>query len=75
MSKKLKSLAPSVSNTLTDDCPRYRILSLYPQKNQWTSHTLFRTLQTTLPFPIRKLQVDNVLHSEVKKPEQTHLSC
>ena len=61
--------------TAIDDCTRYRILSLYPQKNQWTSHTFFTTLQTTLPFPIRKLQVDNVLHPEVKKPEQAHLSC
>jgi transposase InsO family protein len=45
--------------TAIDDCTRYRILRLYPRKNQQTSHTFFTTLQTTLPFPIRKLQVDN----------------
>ncbi len=45
--------------TAIDDCTRYRILRLYPQKNQWTSHTFFTTLRTTLPFSIRKLQVDN----------------
>jgi transposase InsO family protein len=42
-----------------DDCTRYRILRLYPQKNQQTSHSFFTTVRTTLPFPIRKLQVDN----------------
>jgi transposase InsO family protein len=46
-------------DTAIDDCTRYRILRLYPQKNQWTSHTFFTTLRITLPFPIRKLQVDN----------------
>jgi transposase len=45
--------------TAIDDCTRYRVLRLYPQKNQQTSHTFFTTLRTTLPFPIRKLQVDN----------------
>jgi transposase InsO family protein len=45
--------------TAIDDCTRYRILRLYPRKNQQTSHTFFTTLQTALPFPIRKLQVDN----------------
>ncbi len=45
--------------TAIDDCTRYRVLRLYPQKNQWTSHTFFATLQTALPFPVRKLQVDN----------------
>jgi transposase InsO family protein len=45
--------------TAIDDCTRYRVLRLYPQKNQQTSQTFFTTLRTTLPFPIRKLQVDN----------------
>ena len=45
--------------TAIDDCTRYRILRLYPRKNQQTSHTFFTTLRTALPFPIRKLQVDN----------------
>lgn len=45
--------------TAIDDCTRYRLLRLYRQKNQQTSHTFFTTLRTTLPFPIRKLQVDN----------------
>lgn len=40
--------------TAIDDCTRYRILRLYRQKNQQTSHTFFTTLRTTLPFPIRK---------------------
>ncbi len=45
--------------TAIDDGTRYRILRLYPQNHQHTSHTFFTTLRTTLPFPIRKLQVDN----------------
>jgi transposase InsO family protein len=45
--------------TAIDDCTRYRILRLYPRKNQQTSHSFLTTLRTTLPFPIRKLQVDN----------------
>jgi transposase len=46
-------------STAIDACTRYRILRLYPQKNQQTSHTFRTTIQTALPFPIRKLQVDN----------------
>jgi transposase InsO family protein len=45
--------------TAIDDCTRYRVLRLYPGKNQQTSHTFFTTIRTTLPFAIRKLQVDN----------------
>jgi len=45
--------------TAIDDCTRYRILRLYPRKNQQTSHLFFSTLRAALPFPIRKLQVDN----------------
>lgn len=45
--------------TAIDDCTRYRILRLYPRKNQQTSHLFFSTLQAALPFPIQKLQVDN----------------
>lgn len=45
--------------TAIDDCTRYRVLRLYSQKNQQTSHTFLTTIQTALPFPIRKLQVDN----------------
>lgn len=45
--------------TAIDDCTRYRILRLYPRKNQQTSHLFFSTLRATLPFPIQKLQVDN----------------
>jgi len=45
--------------TAIDDCTRYRILRLYPRKNHQTSHMFFSTLQTALPFPIRKVQVDN----------------
>lgn len=48
--------------TAIDDCTRYRILRLYPRKNHQTSHTFFSTLRAALPFPIRKVQVDNVLH-------------
>ncbi|WP_447603022.1 integrase core domain-containing protein [Nitrospira sp. Nam80] len=49
----------SFQYTAIDDCTRYRILRLYPRKNQQTSHMFFTTLQTALPFSIRKLQVDN----------------
>ena len=45
--------------TAIDDCTRYRILRLYPRKNHQTSHTFFSTLRAALPFPIRKVQVDN----------------
>lgn len=45
--------------TAIDDCTRYRILRLYPRKNQQTSHLFFSTLRAALPFPIQKLQVDN----------------
>jgi transposase InsO family protein len=48
-----------VQYTAIDDCTRHRILRLYPQRNQQTSHRFFTTLRPTLPFPIRKLQVDN----------------
>ncbi len=45
--------------TAIDDCTRYRVLRLYPRKNQWSSLDFFDTIQRTLPFPIRKLQTDN----------------
>ncbi len=45
--------------TAIDDCTRYRLLRLYPQNNQQTSHTFFTTLRPTLPCPIRNLQGDN----------------
>jgi len=45
--------------TAIDDCTRYRILRLYPRKNQQTSHLFFSTLRAALPFSIQKLQVDN----------------
>lgn len=45
--------------TALDDCTRYRILRLYPRKNHWTSLEFFSTVRQALPFPIRKLQVDN----------------
>jgi transposase InsO family protein len=45
--------------TALDDCTRYRILRLYPHKNHWTSLEFFATVRQALPFPIRKLQVDN----------------
>lgn len=61
--------------TAIDDCTRYRVLRLYPRKYHGTSLDFFATVRQTLPFPIRKVQVDNVLHPEVKKPEQAHLSC
>lgn len=45
--------------TALDDCTRYRILRLYPRKNHWTSLEFVSTVRQALPFPIRKLQVDN----------------
>jgi len=45
--------------TAIDDCTRYRVLRLYPRKNQLISQQFFMLLRTSLPFPIRKLQVDN----------------
>lgn len=60
--------------TALDDCTRYRVLRLYPRKYHGTSLDFLATVRHTLPFPIRKVQVDNVLHPEVKRPEQTHLS-
>jgi hypothetical protein len=33
------------------------------------------TLEQQLPFPLRGIDSDNVLHLEVKRAEQAHLSC
>lgn len=46
-------------STTIDDGTRSRLLRLYPQNRQQGSHLFFTTLRTTLPFPIRNLQVDN----------------
>lgn len=45
--------------TAIDDCTRYRVLRLYPRKYHGTSLDFFATVRQTLPFPIRKVQVDN----------------
>ena len=45
--------------TALDDCTRYRILRLYPRKYHGTSLDFLATVRQTLPFPIRKVQVDN----------------
>ena len=44
--------------TAIDDGTRYRILRLDPRKSQQTSHMFFSTIQTALPFPIRKVQCE-----------------
>ncbi|MDH4085156.1 MAG: hypothetical protein OEU99_16580, partial [Nitrospira sp.] len=45
--------------TVLDDCTRYRVLRLYPCKYHGTSLDFLATGRQTLPFPIRKVQVDN----------------
>jgi transposase InsO family protein len=45
--------------TALDDCTRYRVLRLYPRKYHGTSLDFFATVRQVLPFPIRKVQVDN----------------
>jgi transposase InsO family protein len=45
--------------TALDDCTRYRVLRLYPRKYHGTSLDFLATVRQTLPFPIRKVQVDN----------------
>ena len=42
-----------------DDCTRIRVLRLYRQLNQQSSLLFLRELQEEMPFPIRKIQVDN----------------
>jgi transposase InsO family protein len=42
-----------------DDCTRVRVLRLYHRLNQQASLMFLRELQEELPFPIRKIQVDN----------------
>ncbi|MCE7979495.1 MAG: hypothetical protein DYH03_20940, partial [Nitrospira sp. NTP1] len=60
--------------TALDDGTRYRVLRLYPRQYHGTSLDFLATVRHILPFPIRKVQVDNVLHPEVKRPEQADLS-
>ena len=45
--------------TALDDCTRYRVLRLYPRKYHGTSLEFLATIRQMLPFPIRKVQVDN----------------
>jgi transposase InsO family protein len=42
-----------------DDCTRIRVLRLYRRLNQQSSLLFLRELQEEMPFPIRKIQVDN----------------
>lgn len=42
-----------------DDCTRIRVLRLYRRLNQYSSLMFLRELQADMPFPIRKIQVDN----------------
>jgi transposase InsO family protein len=42
-----------------DDCTRIRVLRLYRRLNQQSSLMFLRELQEEMPFPIRKIQVDN----------------
>jgi len=48
-----------VQYTALDDCTRYRVLRLYPRKYHGTSLEFLTTVRHVLPFPIRKVQVDN----------------
>jgi transposase InsO family protein len=45
--------------TAIDDCTRVRVLRLYRQLNQRSSLRFLEELRDALPFPIRKIQVDN----------------
>ncbi|WHZ15268.1 MAG: Integrase, catalytic region [Nitrospira sp.] len=56
--------------TALDDCTRYRVLRLYPRKYHGTSLDFLATVRHALPFPIRKVQVDTVLHPEVKRHDR-----
>jgi transposase InsO family protein len=45
--------------TAIDNCTRYRVLRLYSSKYHGTSLDCLATVPQTLPFPMRKVQVDN----------------
>jgi transposase InsO family protein len=45
--------------TAIDDCTRYRVLRQYRRKYHGTSLDFLATVRQILPFPIRKVQVDN----------------
>lgn len=45
--------------TAIDDCTRVRVLRLYRRQNQHSSLAFLRELTAALPFPVRKIQVDN----------------
>jgi hypothetical protein len=59
--------------TALDDCTRYRVLRLYPRKYHGISLDFLATVRQTLPFPIRKVQVDNVLYAERKPAVRTDI--
>lgn len=48
-----------VQYTALDDCTRSRVLRLDPRKYHGTSLDFQATVRHVLPFPIRKVQVDN----------------
>lgn len=45
--------------TAIDDCTRVRVLRLYRRQNHHSSVAFLRELTAALPFPIRKILVDN----------------
>jgi transposase InsO family protein len=45
--------------TAIDDCTRIRVLRLYRHLNQRSSLAFLREVRAEMPFPIRKIQVDN----------------
>lgn len=45
--------------TAIDDCTRIRVLRLYRHLNQRSSLAFLREVKREMPFPIRKIQVDN----------------
>lgn len=47
--------------TALDDCTRFRVLRLYRRLHQSSSLHFLAELYRAFPFPIRKLQCDNVL--------------
>ncbi|MBS0159479.1 MAG: hypothetical protein JSS26_12960 [Nitrospira sp.] len=64
-----------VQYSAPDDCTRYRVLHLYLRNYHGTRLDVFATVRRVLPFPIRKVQVDNVLYTEHKQAVRTVLPC
>ena len=60
--------------TAIDDCTRVRVLRLYRRQNHHSSLAFLRELTTALPFPIRKIQVDNGLPQKSRRQSFSDLT-